>query len=91
MTKPRRPGLSLVPVTNRDRHDERPPFGRYDKPVVLRIFPDRFVRGELGKARVEDVDGIGKKLGKAANKPRREIRVKKKLQRDMRSRPACEA
>jgi hypothetical protein len=67
------------------------PYTSRGASVVSRIVPDPFVRGELGKARVEDVDGIGKELGKAANKRRREIRVKKKLQRDIRSRPACEA
>jgi hypothetical protein len=62
-----------------------------DKSVGLRILPNRMVRSELREARVENVDRIGEELSEAANQFRREIRVKQKLQREKRSRPACEA
>jgi len=62
-----------------------------DKPVAPRIFPNRFVRSEPGKPSVEDVGRIGEELGKAVDQLRREIRVKKKPQRERRSLPACAA
>jgi hypothetical protein len=37
------------------------------------------------------VGRIGEEFSKAVDQLRREIRVKKKLQRESRSRPACEA
>ena len=51
----------------------------------------RFVRCEAGEASVENVDGIGKECGQAANELGREIGVEKKFQRKRRSRPNCEA
>ena len=62
-----------------------------DKPVAPRILPNRFVRCETGEASVENVDGIGEKCAQAPNELRGEISVKKKFQRNRRSRPACEA
>jgi hypothetical protein len=40
---------------------------------------------------MENVNRIGEEFVKAANELGREIRVKKKPQRERRSRPACEA
>jgi hypothetical protein len=72
--------------------DEKVGISRYDdKPVASRILPNRVVRGEPRKTCVENMDRIGEELCEAANQFRREIRVKQKLQRDKRSRPACEA
>lgn len=44
-----------------------------------------------GHAGVENVHRTGKQLGEAVNELGREIRVKQQLQRDIRSRPVCEA
>ena len=59
--------------------------------LILRIFPNRFVRREPGETRVEDVRRTGKKLGEAAGQLGREIPVKQQPQRESRSRPVCEA
>ena len=55
------------------------------------MLPNSFVWREPGESRVEDVDRIGEELRKPVNESGREIRVKQKFQREMRSRPACEA
>jgi len=56
-----------------------------------RILPDSFVGGVPRQASVEHVHRMRKELCKTANELRREIRVEQKVQRFMRSRPACEA
>jgi hypothetical protein len=65
---------------------------RYDSETVSpRIIPNRLVRSEMGEVRIENVSRVREKLRKATDQLGREIRVKQKLQRDMRSRPVCEA
>ena len=74
------------------RKAEEVGISRYnDKPVAPCIFPNRFVRSELGEVCVKNVNRPGKKLGQPPDEPGREIRVKKKPQRERRSRPAWEA
>lgn len=65
---------------------------RYDNETVSPcIIPNGLVRGEPGEARVENVCRVGEEFRKATDQLGREIRVKQKLQRDMRSRPVCDA
>ena len=45
----------------------------------------------MGEARIENVSRLREKFRQATDQLGREIRVKQKLQRDMRSRPVCEA
>ncbi len=74
------------------RKAEKVGISRYnDKLVAPCIFPNRFVRSELGEVCVKNVNRPGKKLCKPPDEPGREIRVKKKPQRERRSRPNWEA
>jgi hypothetical protein len=45
----------------------------------------------MGEIRIENVRRLGEKFRKTTDQLGREIRVKQELQRDMRSRPVCEA
>ena len=95
------PGSAVIAVIESDdlrrrsalfRELQKVGIGRYDdKSVAPRILPNGFVRCEAGEASLENVDGLGKKCGQAANQLGREIGVKKKFQRKRRSRPACDA
>lgn len=62
-----------------------------DEPVGSGILPNGLVRCEPDETAVENVDRIREKFSQMANEFRREIRVEKKLQRALRSRPVCEA
>ena len=74
------------------REVEKIGISRYDgEPMGRGILPNHLVRGEPGETGVENVNRIGKELGEAMNEFRREIRIKQKLQGNIRSRPVCEA
>jgi hypothetical protein len=83
------PGSAVIAIIQPDdlrrratlfRDPEKVGIGRHDdKPVVPRIFPNRFVRCEAREASVENVDRIGEKCGQAANELGREIGVKKEF------------
>ena len=74
------------------REVEKIGISRYDRESVGPcILPDSFVRGVPRQTGVKDMNRIWEKLCKTADELGRKIRVEQKLQRDRRSRPACEA
>jgi hypothetical protein len=95
---PRRPIIAILKQDNLWRRAavfgkvEKIRVSRYDNETVSpRIIPNGLVRSEPREACVENVRRAGEKFRKATDKLRRKVRVKQKLQRDMRSRPVCEA
>ena len=66
------------------RRNDQEPLGRSE-------FPNLLIRRGTRQTRFENVRGARKELSKTANQLRGEICVEKKLQRDLRSRPAWAA